>query len=534
MTSTSVDLFYRTEDLQLDEVLKYFVETAGDRGVVNHLKSRSPILLRGSRGVGKSFLMRVAEAELQRDFDTDRILPVYVTFARAGLIRQTEDGFIPWMISKISTGVKRALVTYGLSVPTESALAALMNPSSRSQSGRAVDDVVETEYEEFWKNGEAVPTGRLIPDTDILRDAIEDLCQELGLVRIALLVDEAAHVFIPDQQRQFFTLMRDLRSPKLAVKAAVYPGVTSYGESFQPTHDATVLDVERSVTDSRYASSMREIVQKQDASLTRSIGQYGEAFDVLAFAATGNPRILLKTFAASTPINRARVQEAIRNYYREEIWAEHSNLADRYPGHTDLIDWGRNFMERDVLPVLHARNQGTSGASSAIWIHRDAPQAVKEALRLLCYSGILLEGVSGIRATRSEVGTRYIVNLGCNFAQDAEPIQYGSAVRSTLSIKRMQEFGANHPSYKPIEQLGIEYLQSDSNVALEARLAADIGNLDLTSFQKSKLHELNLATIGDVLAASEADFRALFYVGRVRSRQMRNAAIMAVIEYLSG
>jgi hypothetical protein len=534
MTNSTGDLFYRTEDLQLDEVLGYFVETSGDRAVVDRLKSRSPVLLRGSRGVGKSFLLRVAEAELKRDFDADRILPVYVTFARAGLIRQTEDGFIPWMISKISTGIKRALVTYGLSLPPESALAALMTLPSRSPGGRAIDDTVQTEYEEFWKNGEPVPSGRLIPDPDILRDAIDDLCQELGLTRIALLVDEAAHVFIPDQQRQFFTLMRDLRSPRLAVKAAVYPGVTSYGESFQPTHDATVLDVERSLTDSKYASSMREIVLKQDATLRRSIEQYGEAFDVLAFAATGNPRILLKTFAASTPINRARVQEAIRNYYREEIWAEHSNLAERYPGHRDLIDWGRNFIERDVLPVLFARNQGTSETSSAIWIHRDAPQAVREALRLLCYSGILLEGVSGIRATRSEVGTRYIVNLGCNFAQDAEPIQYGSAVRSTLSIKRMQEFGANHPSYKPIEQLGIESLQSDSNVALEARLAAGIDNLDLTYFQKSKLRELNLTTIGDVLGASEADFQALFYVGRVRSRQMRNAAIMAVIEYLSG
>jgi hypothetical protein len=105
------------------------------------------------------------------------------------------------------------------------------------------------------------------------------------------------------------------------------------------------------------------------------------------------------------------MQESIRNYYREGIWAEHSNLAERYPGLRALIDWGRTFFERDVLPVLWRRNQNVSESSSTIWIHRDAPQVVKEALRLLCYSGILLEEVSGIRATRSEVGTRYIVNL---------------------------------------------------------------------------------------------------------------------------
>lgn len=534
MTNSGTDLFYRTEDLQLDEVLEYFVETAGDRAVVDRLKSRSPVLLRGSRGVGKSFLLRVAEAELKQEFESTKILPVYVTFARAGLIRQTDEGFIPWMISKISTAIKRALIGYGLQLSEASALAALMKGESSSSASNPVDEIVQAEYEEFWKNGQPVPAGRLIPDPDVLREAIDDLCQELGIRRIALLVDEAAHVFIPEQQRQFFTLMRDLRSPRIAVKAAVYPGATSYGESFQPTHDATVIDVERSPTDPSYASSMREIVLKQDPTLARSIEQYGEAFDVLSFAATGNPRILLKTLAASTPLNRSRVQEAIRNYYREDIWAEHSNLAERYPGHRELIDWGRTFIERDVLPVLHVRNQGSADMSSAIWVHRDAPQTVREALRLLCYSGILLEGVSGIRATRSEVGTRYVVNLGCNLAQDAEPVKYGATVRAALSIKRMQEFGANHPSYRSIEQIPIERLQSDSNVALDARLDASIDHLDLTDFQKAKLLELNLITIGGVLSATEVDFQALYYVGKVRARQMRNAAIMAVIEYLSG
>lgn len=534
MTNGGADLFYRTEDLQLDEVLGYFVESTGDRAIVERLKSRSAILLRGSRGVGKSFLLRVAEAELKRDFNTSKVLPVYVTFARAGLIRQTDEGFLPWMVSRISIALKRALTTYGLTLPSESALADLMKADARLKSPTPVDELVQSEYEEFWKNGESVASAHLIPDSDVLRDAIEDLCEALDITRIALLVDEAAHVFIPEQQRQFFTLMRDLRSSRIAVKAAVYPGATSYGESFQPTHDATVIDVERSLTDSSYASSMREIVFKQDTTLKRSIEKNGEAFDVLAFAATGNPRILLKTLSASTPINRGKVEEAIRNYYREDIWAEHSNLAERYPGHRELIDWGRNFLERDVLPVLHARNQGVSESSSAIWVHRDAPQTVREALRLLCYSGILLEGVSGIRATRREVGTRYIVNLGCNMAQDGQPVQYGAAIRSTFSIKRMQEFGANHPAYRSIENIQLEPLQLDSNVALEARLKASMKLLDLTQFQKGKLRELGLETIGQVLSASEKEFQSLHYVGEVRARQMRNAAIMAVIEYLSG
>ncbi len=526
----TAELFYRTEDLRLEEVLEYYVETSGDRAIVESLKGRAPVVLKGSRGVGKSFLLRVAEAELKRDFHKTKNLPVYITFARAGLIRQTEDGFLPWMISKISSSVRRATTSYGLAVPAGAALSALTGIGEATP----LDETVQRQYEQFWKKHEPVPTGRALPDPDALGDAIADLCGELSLNRVTLLVDEAAHVFIPEQQRQFFTLMRDLRSPYVSVKAAVYPGATAYGETFQPSHDATVLDVERSISDDSYAQAMREIIFKQDPGRRRSVEQYGEEFDTLAFAATGNPRILLKTLATSTPLNRSRVQNAMRQYYREEIWAEHSTLAERYPGHRPLIDWGRTFLEREVLPALHSRNQGVVDKSSAIWVHRDAPQVVREALRLLCYSGILQEGVSGIRATRSEVGSRYLVNLGCNFAQDADPVAYGSSVRHSFDIRRMQEFGANHLAYRSIQSVSLESLQRDGNVALEARLEADIGCLDLTLFQKHKLAELNLHNIGDVLSASEEKFKTLHYVGDVRARQMRNAAITAVIEYLSG
>ena len=72
------------------------------------------------------------------------------------------------------------------------------------------------------------------------------------------------------------------------------------------------------------------------------------------------------------------------------------------------------------------------------------------------------------------------------------------------------------------------------NDALEARLRGSIGLLDITRFQREKLIELDLTTIGKVLGSSEATFRQAHYVGQVRARQMRNAAVAAVLEYLSG
>jgi hypothetical protein len=536
MPEPSSALFYRTEDLAPEEVLDFYVETPGDALILASLVSRTPVVLRGSRGVGKSFLLRVAEAQMRERFETDRVLPVYVTFSRAALLQQSDAGFLPWMTGRISSAIKRTLTSYSLTLPKDSALLALTGATA-SSAPADLDDAVVSQYEAFWEQRSNIEGAQSLPDSDQLREAVEDLCVELDLRRINLLVDEAAHVFVPEQQRQFFTLMRDLRSPRLAVKAAVYPGVTSYGPSFQPTHDATVVDVERAITDSGYAASMREIVLRQvDAQSheARLIKQYGDSFDVLSYAAMGNPRVLLKTYAASRPFNRSRAQDTIRNYFREDVWSEHSSLGERYPGHRKLVDWGRTFIERDVLPVLHSRNEDATETSSAIWVHRDAPQAARSALNLLCYSGLLQEGVSGIRATRSELGTRYIVNVGCNIAQDAEPVQYGSRLRQSLSIKRMQEFGANHPAFK---RLGQDDLIPDDELrhtALRRRLDQPADILDLTDWQKAKLRELKLSTIGDVLEAKESLFRTLHYVGDVRARKIRNAAMTAVIEYLSG
>lgn len=530
----TTDFLFRTEDIKQDEILDYLVESSTDRAIVENIKSRSPIILKGSRGVGKSFLLRVAEAEMLKVLDENRVLPVYVTFARATLIANpTPERFLAWMLAKLCNRIIRALSIRGLTLPRGSAIAAILGGSENTGSSGL--ESIESTLENSWRVGSAEPVAVKVPGPEDVIDAVQDVCEYTGLSRIVLLIDEAAHVFLPEQQRQFFTLMRDLRSPYLSVKAAVYPGATAFGEFFQPGHDATVLNIDRSVTDDLYASSMREIVLKQDTSLQKAIENNGDVFDTLAYAATGNPRILLKTLARSTPFSRRNVQDTIRRYYRQEVWSEHSGLADRYPGHRDLIDWGRQFLESWVLPELHRRNVDRKReTSSHIWIHRDAPHAVRESLRLLCYSGILQEGVSGVRASRSEIGTRYMVNLGCQFAVDAEPLSYGSSVRKALSVWRVVQFGPNHHSFKPLAKFAIDGLDSGTNLALEARLSASSSHLDLTAFQHEKLAELGLHTIRDVLTSEESTFRQARWIGEKRARQMRNAAVTAVLEYLSG
>jgi hypothetical protein len=121
----------------------------------------------------------------------------------------------------------------------------------------------------------------------VFKDAVQDLCEALSIRRINVLFDEAAHIFRPEQQRQFFTLFRDLRSPYMTCNAAVYPGVTSYGPSFEAVHDAQIEPLHRDINTPAYLDQMREIVFKQaDSQLQSEIVKNGENFDALAYAVT--------------------------------------------------------------------------------------------------------------------------------------------------------------------------------------------------------------------------------------------------------
>jgi hypothetical protein len=534
------EFIYRTEDLKIDEVLRFFVETARDREIINNLKARNPVVLSGSRGVGKSFLVRVAEAELANSFAVEKVFPVYVSFNKSSLIHTADPNqFQHWMLARICAATIRGLQKRGLLAITPSSLSILAGGSFATQpvEETAIEKIVNS-FEESWQTPNCSVDVTKIPTVDSFRDAIEDVCNNLGISRIVLLIDEAAHILLAQQQRQFFSLFRDLRSPYMSCKAAVYPGVTSFGEVFQPAHDATVLKLERDFLSADYLNNMREIVVKQgDSDLAAQIAQRGEHFNILAYASSGNPRILLKLLLKTPKLNSSEINETIREYFRNDVWSEHTGLAEKYDGHRSMIDWGRRFIEGSVLPDLQAKNvqylTSDKNSSCFFWIHRDAPQQVKEALRLLAYTGIVTEHATGIKASRSEVGTRYAVNLGCLFALEKIPTTTSFAIGASLTPKRMIEFGANHLAYKDIVSAPA-IPETNSSEILRKQLDKPVSALDITEWQKSQLVNLKLLTLGDVLRASEDHLKQGYYIGDKRARRMRNAAIAAVYEYLSG
>lgn len=537
------DFIFRTEDMRVEDIMDYYVETQADRDTVDAIKGKSPIILVGSRGVGKSYLLRVAEQEMTAELskgDGLGVLAVYVTFTESTLISSSDPlQFRHWMLARLCTYLLRALRKTGLitasSNATLSILSAEKSPSATSRT--RIEDIAKS-YEDSWQQpGMAVDfTG--IPSVDNFKEAIEDLCGEINIRRVSFLIDEAAHILLPAQQREFFTLFRDLRSAYISCNAAVYQGVTVFGKTFQPVHDATMKHLERDVLSDTYTRHMLEIVEKQaDSALMTGIARQKERFALLAYAANGNPRILLRTLEhLPAKMDSREVNGVIREYYRNNIWSEYSGLAEKYPAHQVLIDWGRRFIEEDVLPELQRKNiqylAEEKKTSCFFWISRDAPQPVKEALRLLAYVGIVSEHADGIKATRGAIGTRYAVNLGCLLAREAVPTDTGFLIAKSLTPKRMSEYGANHQFFADIVNHTID--DSSTNYALTQQLGKPLSVLDIAPWLHARLQEIGVHTVGDILIADEAKLKEAHYVGEKRARRTRNAALAAVFEFLAG
>lgn len=273
-----------------------------------------------------------------------------------------------------------------------------------------------------------------------------------------------------------------------------------------------------------------------------AIERHSELFATLAFAGGGNPRMILKTIQDAPKLGLSAVDQVLKDFYRSKIWSEHTDLGSKYGGHKALIDWGRDFIEKLVIPGLQGYNdlrkaKSINESSIYFWIHKDAPETVKESLRLLTYTGVIRKTDASIRATRSELGARYEVKYGCVLSLFGNPSAESKDFYSALSVKKYLEFGKSHSAYSGIVEL-TGAIENDAKFreSVKAMLSQDISVLPLlTTWQINKLKEAGISTVENLYDKSEADLKGEIYgVGPAKARTMKNAVTAELLEYLSG
>lgn len=528
--------YYRTESINKDNLESLFVEGSIERDVINNFKSPSHIVLEGSRGTGKSFLMKIAQKELDDNFKIDFVLPVYITFMESALLHSSHNNqFYYWMLAKVIRELRKVLNKNMISITSY---------SNNLLGGISEDklSIIISLFESTYKNPTAKIDASLLPELSDVIDAIEDICDESCIARIVFFFDEAAHVFRPEQQRQFFSLFRDFKSPYISCNAAVYPGVTHYGNSFEMIHDAIGLKIERDILSPSYLEDMKSMVLKQGGEhWVKQIEQNLDLFNTLAMCASGNPRILLKTLDRCESLKQTKVNEVIRNFYRSEIWHEHTKLGEKYKGHKKIIDWGRSFIEDIVIPVTSKKNderllRDYKESTLYFWVSKDAPEQVKESLRLLCYTGIIRKYDNGVKATKSAIGYRYEIQFGCLLSSQQSPVSLSRELIDNVKLDFFTEYGANNQVFSSLKLDDIkEFSEEEFLESLNVQLNKKIDWLDITSWQKLKLHSINLITVKQLLEVDEGFLiRNLHGIGPVKARTIKNSATAELLESISG
>ena len=252
----------RAEHLSSEELNRWSAETPHDREVLAKLKGPGAKLLVGPRGSGKSTLLRKAYFSLT---GSDGVLAEYVNFARSlaldPLFHKRADAlqlFRQWVLYKIVDGMA----------------------VSFSDSGRAKPDALRTIAERGSRFIHDLETGvapaafsEMLAPSQLLF-LLEGWTEAAGCRRCVLLLDDAAHAFSPEQQREFFEIFRSLRSRVVSAKAAVYPGITTYSPNFHVGHEAELVEAWYQPDSDEYLG-FACISRHALPSIRLSSGQYG-------------------------------------------------------------------------------------------------------------------------------------------------------------------------------------------------------------------------------------------------------------------
>lgn len=527
----------RTEDIDPNDIQKYFVETERDREIIELLKGRQPLLVVGSRGTGKTMLLRMAEQELLEVYDKCKVLPVFVNLVTCNMY--DNKNILKVLISRTLVALQQSLKKQGI----------ILNGSIFHPIVTVNENPLVKKLEQYINKANSVKNepNEIIIDNEQIKENIDQLngfldeiCTEFGIRRINFLFDEACQVFQPTHQRKFFEFFRALRSYRISCKAAVYPGIVTYG-TFQKFHDATEIRIQRSIRDNDYIDKMRQVVRKHYPDDYSKFEKYGELLDSVIYASSGNPRFLLKCIneiiATSGKFNTSNVNNKIKEFYGTTIWTEHTKLGEMYHGHVNMLDWSRNFIENVVLHDIEEINKNNNTKSTIYFcISRNAPYAIKQSIKTLEYSGIVALHTEGTKY-RNEMYDRYEVNIGIIVLHEKQVNvqQRMKDIVDNLSVKVFPDYSKNSSSYGEYKSLtDISQIEADSSEIISQICEQDISSLDISDSLQTRLKDSGLETIGQVLNTSEEELQKIRYIGLVRSRKISNYVYNAILEYISG
>lgn len=577
----------RTESLDDALISKYFVER--DNSKILRLLDAEQYLLEGSRGVGKTMLMKASMLKSQKEFGKNSILPVWVSFEesirieRISILTNSIDPFLQWTMGKILYETLNKLIQIKPKTIDELnvKLASIFNIPVTNDFEKYIS--ILNNYINILEKGDiennkllsehspSVELSKILDNPQSFKDFLLEIIGDYNLSRIIFLFDEAAHVFSYSQQEKFFTFFKTLRDPKIACKAAVYPGITNYGRYFERGQDAKELKVQWSpldVTDVKYIESIIKVRLKEyDNNYWSKLSSNQEVLKTLCICSNGNPRFAFhiidelennKAFKGNSVSSQVLIN-SIRSVFNIK-WKEFETLKHRLIKYEKYIEEAELFIKQTVLPNLRLWNdkqrKNKSKLSIGFYITTEAYEKLEKVFSVLSYSNIINIDYSKKSVGHHQYSYHVSINPSLLFTdliiKDINELNNTSIAiennqsysESTSSIKELTE-NVSEVIYIECSNSNCDFKTTDENFKFCPKCASKIEikeeeslykilrshNIDNLKISRKIVTRLKkkFKNIGDIYDSDLDDLR-MPYIQDVRITLIKNAAL----EYMAG
>lgn len=538
----------RAEHLGKSRLLEWTATSEIDLATIAKLKGPGSKLLSGPRGSGKSTLLRCAYFGL---VDTESVLPAYINYSQSLALEPLFHShanalriFRQWLLLKIVFALRESAELKSLEVPEDF--------KKLAESARNIIYELERGEEPFFD--------RMLSPTELVA-IIEELLDTLHLGRCVLLMDDAAHAFSSEQQREFFEVFRQLKSRRLASKAAIYPGVTSYSHTFNVGHEAEVLEAWYRPDLPYFLPLMREIAEKRlPESMKERFGtNFSEYIELLALASFGQPRgffimlaSVLEPLGTSKTITRSSVLRSISEY-ADYVIEVHKSISKRLRIYRNFIEFGQQ-LESTIVTRIKGYNATASQPtrSTIVGIREPIPATMEKCLQFLEYAGLARKLASHSRGTRryERYGIHYAVLIRENafaLGQRYRLADVSNAIRKSdqrfyfaakydllISADKLDECKLALP---PCQKCGTERIAESQKFCTacgaelteaslyKQLLQSPIQQLPLTQKKiEGILRHTKIRTVQDLLSDDTQSIKTVPYISKVWAQRIRTMA----------
>ncbi len=384
----------QAEYIPLEEFDKWNIEHPEEEIIVKKLSQWGAKLISGPRGCGKTTLMLKTYNMLC--YDNKKSMAIYVNFKSSlklePLYKKNTNAvfwFNQWMLFKVYQGLHSYIED------TE-----LLEPDSLIFDKKTVNIIlnrIEFDKTDLINEDQTITM-------EILEEEIRSILDLAEKRHCVLLLDDAAHAFSTEQQRDFFDFFRKIKSKYVSPKAAIYPGVTIYSSTFHVGHDAEEIDVWLKPDSSNYNRFMVELLERRlPSEVFAQLTKKKELLDIVCYAAFGIPRALLNMvrsfYREISPEDSTRYEikfarkdamDAIEASFKQSMNI-YTSLKMKLPTYEKFISTGTNIYTK-MIDLIKEYNKGKEPTkqSVTITITKPLPVELSKVLGFFQYGGLLM------------------------------------------------------------------------------------------------------------------------------------------------